>query len=1220
MRYIKLIGLVILFLFVILPLYPFVIFAQQGECKKDLDHKCETKVNKADKTPIDKENETSIKTGGQSNETDNKGSNTSLSSNKPESEYERLVKEISQLVEQFEKASNEYKQEIVNIVKLKRDTKRERISNIYNKSVEQLESEQRALRNTAIARLEEFIRKYPNDPRYTPNAMFRLSELYFEKAMDEYFVALDNYTQLEKDYEDGKIKSLPEKPRKRLEKCIRLYQRIIADFPSYQYMDAVYYMLGYSLYEQEEKKEAVEVFQRLVKNFPKSRFCPETYMRIGNYYFDDADPPELDKAIESFKMAMGDKNSTLYPNALYKMAWTYYRKDDLNTAVNLFADLIEFYDAKKDSDLKLQAEMRPESIKYIAISFADDHWTNSGVSKMIEFFKQRGNPPYEKEVILELGDLLFQTPGLVLEGKSNFEAAAEAYRHYLAIDPYAPQAPLIQEKIINCYFNEKNEEAVSRERMELVKNYSENSEWYKRNKDDPEARSNAKTLIEKSLYTAALYIHQQAQFYKNKGDQEKAIEYFKKAAEAYAEYLRMFKDSKEAYEMNYYYADALYYSLNILAAAREYEAVRDSPAGTQYRRIAAIYAAVAYEDEINRLLKEKKIEEYQTWQAKDIKDPSQIKPLPIDELRMKYMSAMEYVIKNFPDYEKVPDYQFTLALIYYQRFHIDEARNRLGFIVDKYPKSERAKVAARLITQTYIVYKDWINLAKVTEDYQKRGFGDEKFNEEMNTLEGGALFNYAMNLLNAKKYEEAAAELIKFVNKKPKHEYADKALQNAAYAFEMSRRYESAATVYERIFKEYPKSSFADEALFKVAYNQENGFKFEEAINNYLMLVEKYPESKHRAPALYNAANALENLQRYEEAAKQYLRFAEMFPNHEKAPYAFYRSVIVYEKAKDYSNLIRTAEKYINKFYKDPKHSGTIVELTYKIGEAYEKLNNKKLARQYYDKTISEFEKRKLPPGNNKPAYLAAKCEFMKAEELFEQYEKIKIGGTQNHKILKQQMNEKARWNLKVEEAYANIAKYLVGEWILAAMYKIGYAKQRFAESFYEAPLPKELRTEMEQLEYKSALAEFAAPIEENAISLYEKARKKAIELKVVNEWTKKTLESLNKLSPNKYPLMKDPINLATEDFIVVNSLDSIQRVEMLRDETESIIQKGEDKAPPPSQKESKPDIKEAKQEGGGKIDSEEEPKKAQEKKEEMKKSEEKPNTTQKNSGKIDEE
>ncbi|MCX7958424.1 MAG: tetratricopeptide repeat protein, partial [Deltaproteobacteria bacterium] len=300
---------------VLLIMFSVGLYAEE-ECKEEPAKKCEPK--KTDLKPVsgEKTDEKQVKEG--KSEAKKPESESAAQISKPESEYERLVREVTQVVEQFEKASADYRQEIVSVVKLKRDIKRESVSGIYDKSVQQLEAEQRTLRETAIARLEEFLRKYPNDPRYTPHAMFRLAELYFEKATDEYFAATDNYAQLEKDYDDGKIKALPEKPRKRLENCIKLYQRIIADFPNYQYMDAVYYLLGYALYEQDEKKEAVEVFYRLVNNFPKSKFYAETYMRIGNYYFDDADPPELDKAIESYKMAMTDKESILYPNALYK--------------------------------------------------------------------------------------------------------------------------------------------------------------------------------------------------------------------------------------------------------------------------------------------------------------------------------------------------------------------------------------------------------------------------------------------------------------------------------------------------------------------------------------------------------------------------------------------------------------------------------------------------------------------------------------------------------------------------------------------------------------------------------------------------------------------------------------------------------------------------------------------------------------------------------------
>ena len=39
---------------------------------------------------------------------------------------------------------------------------------------------ERRERLDAIAAFEEFLQRYPNDPRYTPDVMLRLAELYYE--------------------------------------------------------------------------------------------------------------------------------------------------------------------------------------------------------------------------------------------------------------------------------------------------------------------------------------------------------------------------------------------------------------------------------------------------------------------------------------------------------------------------------------------------------------------------------------------------------------------------------------------------------------------------------------------------------------------------------------------------------------------------------------------------------------------------------------------------------------------------------------------------------------------------------------------------------------------------------------------------------------------------------------------------------------------------------
>ena len=55
------------------------------------------------------------------------------------------------------------------------------------------EKEEKQRRMDAIAVLEGFLRKYPSDRKWTPDVMFRLAELYYEKSSDEFLTAQEDY-------------------------------------------------------------------------------------------------------------------------------------------------------------------------------------------------------------------------------------------------------------------------------------------------------------------------------------------------------------------------------------------------------------------------------------------------------------------------------------------------------------------------------------------------------------------------------------------------------------------------------------------------------------------------------------------------------------------------------------------------------------------------------------------------------------------------------------------------------------------------------------------------------------------------------------------------------------------------------------------------------------------------------------------------------------------
>src|SRR5205085_1505554 len=161
------------------------------------------------------------------------------------------------------------------------------------------------------------------DQRWSPDAIFRLAELYFERANDEYLAAAQR--QQKADAASGA--DTPPPPTPDYGKTVDLYRQLIERFPTYRLVDGAFYLLGYCLGEMNKEAEARQTYLALVcENHykvndpppptaaskghgtqnpysdcralkPDSRFVPEAWTRIGEYHFDYN---ELDQAIAAY--------------------------------------------------------------------------------------------------------------------------------------------------------------------------------------------------------------------------------------------------------------------------------------------------------------------------------------------------------------------------------------------------------------------------------------------------------------------------------------------------------------------------------------------------------------------------------------------------------------------------------------------------------------------------------------------------------------------------------------------------------------------------------------------------------------------------------------------------------------------------------------------------------------------------------------------------------
>ncbi|NVJ28338.1 tetratricopeptide repeat protein [Myxococcus sp. AM011] len=1042
-------------------------------------------------------------------------------------EEETLLQDVSRALRTYDEESREFSREVQLLMERKYEQKRDSLASSYEKVIRDFEAQERKERMEAIVRFEEFLRRYPQEPRYTPDVMFRLAELYYERSQDEHQLAMKEYRDRLEAHDKNPDSAFPVEPKKDYGDSIALYRRLLKDYPTYRLNDGAWYLLGYCLEEQEEVDQSFRTYEQLIARYPRSRFATEAWVRIGEYWFDNyKDPQALPRSAQAFEAAARDTLHPLYDKALYKLGWTYYRMDRFDEAVESFLTLVDFYEAQRVAKGEAEAggDLRDEALQYVAISLADETW--GGLPRAQALFAKRGPKPYEADVYRRLGNVYFD--------QTNHPAAIAAYQRVLQKEPLAPDAPELQQRIALAYERDRLLTESFTESERLASLYQPGTAWYAKNQGDPDALSRANTLVEKSLYTSATFHHQQALVFKKEGKFDQASAGFATAARAYGNYLERFPRSKSAGEMRFYYAECLYFSFQFAEAAKSYELVRDTGVSEKHRDEAAHSAVLAWQQLLAQDMQAGKAQDRKPLRSTERPEGSAVKPVPLAPTEQKLVSASDKYVALLPRDAKAAGIAYKAAELYYAHDDFPEARKRFERIIQTWPRSEVARYATNLTVETFLIDKDWRSVEEVSARLASNTQvidPSSDLHKQLVKFKLAGRFKLADQLLAEGKHEEAARKYIQLVDEEPRHEFADKALNNAAVAHENTRRFDSAMKLYERIYREYPSSPLADAALFRVAVNAEKSYDFDKAVVSYQKLVKDYPASKDREAALFNTARLLEGQQRYAESAATFLRYAELFPAAEDAPKNQYRAAILLEKQGDPRGEVRALQEFVRKFANKPGQVELVVDAHRRMGDAHQKLGDEKEAQRAYTQAASEFDRRKLKPDTHPlAANAAAYGRFQLAEAELRTFDKLKIGGW--GKALVRSFAVKRAAVKTVKDAYSRVYPYKQLEWSLAAAYRSGYALERFANTIIETPVPPDVKRLGEEavVTYQDLLAQNTAELEDAAVESYAVALAEARKNRVSNEWTRRTLESLNRFRPKEYPVLKEPKQALASD------------------------------------------------------------------------------------------
>jgi TolA-binding protein len=998
------------------------------------------------------------------------------------------------------------------------------ISDNYGRTIQSLIEDEESLKTLATERFEAFLKRHPN-AEYSPHVMFRLGELYFEDAENAWLKANELHDQASRDASLQEMEKLPPPPLKDYTKPLRLYNEILGRYPNYERADGAWYMMGFCYSEvnsaQRDDDKGIAALKTLVEKYPRSEFANDANMRLGQHYFDNNDFPH---AIEHYlRVVQAGEDARYYDKGLYKLAWSHYKLAGKDTfkeyylGLDLFTKLLDF-SHKMLVTKGEESSMEPEAIDYMAISFAEisDIDKNSPVKTAQEYFRKGGSRTYEPAVMKKLAEVLIR--------QARLDEAIEAYTYLQKAWPLDPDNPQFQARIVTLYMKRQPEPdipASDRAKAALAERYHDESEWALANRNNPEALSVARGYIEQSLAKMATDLHLRAQ-------QTNRPEDYSLAADRYQEYLRRFPFADDYYEMEWYLADALFKSRRLPEAEKAYVQLLK---GQDHAFLdSALYRLM-------QVRRQMLIDKFGRVEArpdnavltKTVTTPFGAKInvyLVGDEHKDFIDVADKLVLRKLKDPQFEESRQQDLAALYYlpaqilfEHGHFEAARERLLKVVELFPRKDESAYSAGLVVRSYQEEGDLQKVRFYTGKFAKMSLGAseeaKQKKEQFASLEEGAAFKLAFQLIEEGKREQAVEAFMKFREEFPRSEHAPDALFNAANSLEMLGRMDRANTLFEDFINKYPTDERAKGFYFRIASNYASILELEKAIFYFERLVRNFPGAQDAPAALYNAAFLKVGTGDLRGAAEAFENYSVRYPNQPDAEMAFYTAGEQWEQV-GASESLAFYRRYLKRF--PMANQDHAMEAQYRIVKLTEREGKGRAVETEWNTLVSMYENfARTGAITATSRKYAAEGEFRAIWDSLESFKQIRYTGNEERdaKLLVETKQDDIK-RLQ-DRCLLLIQKYQDFTWSSAAIYVQAEAYFAYADMLLDAPPPKGFTPEQVDF-YKQQLDELRVPLEDKgknrALAILEKARNE----RFWSEWQSRALALLNLRFPMEYP------------------------------------------------------------------------------------------------------
>jgi len=1000
------------------------------------------------------------------------------------------------------------------------------------KQVEEMQERMSSLRQDTIKKMEELL---ATQPYYENKAevYFRLGESYWEESHYQYLKQRQKYMDASDKYEEGTLKEKPEEPVENYDVSLEYYRKVLREFPDYERIDEVLYYLGRGALEAgraakdvQLQREGVKHFTNLVQNYPNSRMIPQALLHLAEYYFDTHSlyyaKVNYEKIINNYP------DAPMYNYALYKLGWVYYNLTEFRKTIETFHAVV---DAIKSEGERAKVEFRDQALNDLVLAYAE---IDNGWREALEYFTGEIGEEGAYQKLHVIGELY------MAQGKD--QDALDLYYHFIGKWPNTPRIPEYYQTIMDIANKKADWVFIEKVVKEILAYFKKESPWMIANRENTEAVDGALKMTEELIFYVANYFNVEA----DKLDKDKkpglAEPYYMKAAEYYAEYLRRFPDSDRSYEINFWYAEILYFNLHDYEnAVTQYNFVIEKDRKGQFVEDAALGVIYCYEELMARAgLRARAAKgevEYKKVSAEDMREEAQeIKVTQLHELEDGFIKAADKYTellleaRKDPDFRKkypargemIPNIMYIAAETFYAHGMFDMAVLRFENIFKYDPQHKFAAIAATMIMDCYYRVRNWDKV----EEWSRKLIKEKNFlfksREDLELIIATAITRKAKDLETEGKTSASLAELKRLTDEFRKNkEIMAYTTYTMAYLFARSKKLREAIEKYEELIRTYPKSPKAAEAQYVIAEIYEAQTQFDKAAEAF-MAMKKFKDQPETARAILNAATIYTALQKPDETVAALKALIDLFPKHAATPRAYMKIADITAEKGDNAAAYKQYTGFGGKYKSE---SVMQVEAQTKAGMMMHDLDkdkNRKSATNHFTNALKSYEKLNAEQ-KKKARNFAAQSAFYLAQYSYYDFTSAGIDAS-NFFRLGDTLEKKAKLHEASEKLFVSVVNMGSRPWAAAAYCQIGMLYHQFAETLYAVPLPEGL-SEDEVDMYKAELEErYAAPLEEKARANFKQAILMAHQLGVYSEWSAKSGQMAAKLTPQDFPIENEPL------------------------------------------------------------------------------------------------